>query len=97
MEEIKEVKFVSTVGDLEELKKSLPWCDIVNELELWKTGFENELKSIVNISVDSNPTSASILMHLGDINGRIKAVDYLLELPNVLIEFLKTQSESKGD
>ena len=85
--EVIEIK--STKSQLEDFKESIIWYDLVKELEAWKKGFETELKSIVDDAASSNPSTASVLLHLGDLNGRIKAVDYLLSLPDVFISLLE--------
>ena len=85
--EVIEIK--STKSQLEDFKESIIWYDLVKELEAWKKGFETELKSIVDDAASSNPSTASVLLHLGDLNGRIKAVDYLLGLPDVFISLLE--------
>jgi len=85
--EVIEIK--STKSQLEDFKESIIWYDLVKELEAWKKGFEMELKSIVDGAASSNPSTASVLLHLGDLNGRIKAVDYLLSLPDVFISLLE--------
>jgi len=87
MMEVIEIK--STKSQLEDFKESIIWYDLVKELEAWKKGFETELKSIVDDAASSNPSTASVLLHLGDLNGRIKAVDYLLGLPDVFISLLE--------
>jgi len=87
MMEVIEIK--STKSQLEDFKESIIWYDLVKELEAWKKGFETELKSIVDDAASSNPSTASVLLHLGDLNGRIKAVDYLLSLPDVFISLLE--------
>ena len=85
-----------TKGDLEEFKKSLLWADIRRELVAWKKGFEIEMRSIVDNAAKENPSTATVLMHMGDLNGRTKAVDYLLSLPDVFIQVLESE-ESKAD
>ena len=85
--EVIEIK--STKSQLEDFKESIIWYDLVKELEAWKKGFETELKSIVDDAASSNPSTASVLLHLGDLNGRIKAVDYLVSLPDVFISLLE--------
>lgn len=92
---LSDVKVRVTKGDLEEFKESILWKDIKRELYAWRKGFENELKSIVDTAAKTNPSSASVLLHMGDINGRIKTVDYLLSLPDVFIGILESE-ESKS-
>lgn len=91
---LEEVKVSVTIGDLEEFKKSLIWRDMRRELSSWKKGFERELKSIVDNIATTNPTTAQVLTHLGDINGRTKAVDYMLSLPDVFISILESDKKS---
>ena len=91
---LEEVKVSVTIGDLEEFKKSLIWRDMRRELSSWKKGFERELKSIVDNIATANPTTAQVLTHLGDINGRTKAVDYMLSLPDVFISILESDKKS---
>jgi len=80
---------------LEEFKKSIIWADIVRELESWKQGFRLEQESIVSEAESTNPSTASVLLHMGDISGRMKAVDYMLTLPDVFISYLETKKEDK--
>ena len=80
----------TTRGQVEEFKESILWADIVAELENWKLGFELELKSIVDEAAESNPSTASILLHMGDLNGRLKAVNYMLSIPDVFLSLLET-------
>lgn len=80
----------TTRGQVEEFKESILWADIVAELENWKFGFELELKSIVDEAAESNPSTASILLHMGDLNGRLKAVNYMLSIPDVFLSLLET-------
>lgn len=83
----------STKTQLEELKESLPWQDIVRELNSWAKGFEIERGQIVDNAAQENPSTASVLMHLGDINGRIKTVEYLKLLPDMLLKILEEKAE----
>lgn len=85
----------ATLGQIEELKDSILWADIVQELESWKVGFAMELESIVDQAADTNPTTASVLLHIGDINGRMKAVDYMASILDIFIGILETQKEEK--
>ena len=84
----------STKYQIEELRDSVLWADIVRELETWKQGFVHEALSIVDDADKDNPSSAKVLLHLGDINGRVKAIDYLLSLPEI---FLSVLEEKRND
>ena len=83
----------STKIQLEEFKDSIVWNDIINELNVWKESFEIERGTIVDSSAESNPSTASVLMHLGDINGRLKTVEFVKSLPDVLLEILAIKAE----
>ena len=85
------VEIYSSKNQLENFKESVIWNDITRELESWKEGFERERDSIVDEAATNNPSTASILLHLGDINGRIKAVNYMLSLPDVFIGLLEVK------
>lgn len=85
----------STKAQLEEFKESFIWQDICAELEMWKEGFRQEMEAIVTDAADNNPSTASVLLHMGNIDGRIKAVDYMLGIPEVFIEILKTKQEEE--
>lgn len=87
----------STLDGLRQFKESVIWSDFVRELEMWKTGFEQERASIVDNAADSNPSTASVLLHLGDVNGRVKAVDYMLSLPDIFIQLLEDKIEEEQD
>jgi hypothetical protein len=83
----------ATRGSIEDFKKSILWADMIRELNAWKKGFEMEMKGIVEDAASENPSTASVLLHLGDINGRIKAVDYMLSLPDVFLSLLEEKKD----
>lgn len=85
----------TTRDAIEEFKKSILWADIINELESWKEGFKIERDAIVEDAATNNPSTASVLLHLGDINGRLKAVDYVLSIPDVFLSILESKKEEK--
>ena len=78
----------STKMQVEAFKESFIWQDIMDELLIWKKSFDIERNSIVDNAAESNPSTASVLLHMGDINGRVKTVDYLLRLPDVFLQIL---------
>lgn len=92
-----EIRVRVTKGDLEEFKNSILWKDIRRELISWKKGFDSELKSIVDNAATTNPSSATVLMHIGDINGRVKTVNYLLSIPDVFIGILESEEDKSRD
>jgi hypothetical protein len=87
----------TTKSQIEEFKESILWADMVMELNLWKEGFESEMRSIVDLATDNNPSTASVLLHMGDLNGRIKAVDYILSMLDVFLSILNIEPEDKED
>jgi|SRR3972149_2193014 len=87
----------ATKDQIEELKSSVLWKDIVRELKAWKYGFNLEMQSIVDDAAKENPSSASVLLHMGDLNGRQKAVDYLLGLPDIFLQILEDKKSERGE
>ena len=85
----------SSKDQLEDFKDSTVWKDISMELMIWREGFNLEMLSLVGDAESNNPSTASVLMHLGDLNGRQKAVDYMLDLPNTFLNILKMQDKKE--
>ena len=94
---MEEVKINATKDQIKELKSSVIWNDIVNELESWKHGFDMEAHSIVDDAAEHNPSTASVLMHLGDISGREKAVNYMFGILDVFLGILGDEDEIEGE
>jgi len=94
--EDKTITVRATKDQITDFMESLLWKDIKNELVAWKKGFQIEMLGIVEDSTESNPSTATVLMHIGDINGRMKAVDYLLSLPNIFLQILEDQKDDLG-
>jgi hypothetical protein len=87
----------ATRDQIEEFRKSILWKDLKRELESWSQAFNSELLSIVDDAKTDNPSTASVLLHMGDINGRQKAVAYFLALPDVFLSILKDRADDKKD
>jgi hypothetical protein len=85
----------TSIEAIEEFKNSILWADIIEELNSWKEGFNREMLSIVDEAESSNPSTASVLLHMGDLNGRQKAVDYMMSLPDVFLSLLQEKKEEK--
>ena len=83
----------STLDAIETFMNSVLWDDFRNELNIWKEAFEQERAGLVDTVAESNPSTASVLVHLGDLHGRIKAVDYLLELPSIFQQLKQSETE----
>ena len=88
-----EIRITSTKDQVTEFKESLLWADIQRELNMWKRGFEGEYSSIVEDAATTNPSTASVLLHMGDINGRTKAVDYMLSIPDIFLQILEDHKD----
>jgi hypothetical protein len=87
----------ATKDQIEEFKSSVLWQDIVRELGAWAEGFNRELSTIVDDSSRDNPSTASVLMHLGDINGRQKAIQYLLGILDIFLDLKSEQKQEDKD
>jgi len=90
---MEQVKIRATKDSIKKLVESILWQDIVNELESWKESFQLEQDSIVDDAATENPSTASVLLHMGDLNGRKKAVDYMIGIPDVFLGILETNEE----
>lgn len=88
------IRIYATKEQIKEFKKSVIWKDMMREMVMWKKGFDQELKSIVGESEATNPSTASVLLHMGDLNGRVKAVEYILSMPDVFIHLLEQEKEN---
>ena len=87
------MKVYATKSQLEDFKESVIWKDIKRELKMWQVGFKQESLSMVEDAAETNPSTATVLMHLGDINGRVKAVEYMLALPDIFISILEDKED----
>lgn len=83
------IKVNATRDQIDDLKESILWNDITNELNSWKEGFNQEMLAIADDAATENPSTASVLLHLGDLNGRQKAVDYVLGILDVFLSILE--------
>jgi hypothetical protein len=90
-----EVLIYSTKDQVEEFLKSVIWKDMRRELVMWKNGFAKESESIVDNAAETNPSTASVLLHIGDLNGRKKTVDYLMDLPKVFLQVIEDRAKEK--
>ena len=95
MEDNAQIEVMSTKRQIEEFKKdNLVWKDIEHELKIWLKAFEVEKSGIVDDAATENPSTAAVLLHIGDLNGRKKAINYILTLPDVFLSILE---EKKND
>ena len=91
----KQVTVNATRGQVEDFINSILWKDMRRELLMWKKGFVQENDALVDDAKETNPSTASVLLHIGDINGRKKAVNYLLGLPEVFLQILDDNVSEK--
>ena len=90
-EEIQEYGMVvsATRSQIERFKKSILWKDICRELDFWSEGFAVERDAIVDNAARDNPSTAAVLLHLGDINGRKKTISYVKQILDVFLDVLE--------
>jgi hypothetical protein len=89
------VEINATLHQIREFKDSVIWNDIVTELRTWVDRFEIERKSIVDDAASTNPSTASVLLHIGDLNGRNKAIEYILAIPDVFESIIEARIEDE--
>ena len=65
MADDKQMVVMSTKNQIKEAKESFFWKDIERELNIWKEGFRDEMESVVDNSMSENPSTASVLLHMG--------------------------------
>ena len=92
-----EVDIHATRDQIEEFKSSILWSDIIKELESWKEGFNSEMMSIVDETANNNSSTASVLLHIGDLNGRQKAVNYMISILDVFLSILDTKETKEEE
>lgn len=91
------IEIYATKDQLEGFKESVIWNDISRELTSWKEGFEMELRTMVDDAAETNPSTANFLLHMGDLNGRIKAVDYMLSILDVFIQIKDVEKDKEEE
>jgi len=87
----------ATKNQIEEFKESILWDDITRELNFWLKGFAKEQDAIVDNAKADNQTTASVLLHYGDINGRKKAVSYFVQILDVFLDILEAKNDTRRD
>ena len=102
MEEL-DIVVKSTKGQIEDIKSSMFWIDVQDELGRLKTALSNEYDLVGEAKVDHDdegrrikvyPSTAETLIHLGDIRGRKKAIDYFLSLPEIFLNLLEVKKDA---
>ena len=88
----------STKMQIEEFKSSMLWDDFKDELMQLATNAQLEYDLVGESHVDDQgfkivPNQSETLIHLGDIKGRRKAVQYFLSIPDILIQILEDKQD----
>jgi len=88
----------STKSQVEEFKDSMLWLDIKHELKELARRSQLEYDIVGEPHVDDEghkivPNSSETLIHLGDIKGRRKAVNYFLSLPEIFLQILEDKKD----
>lgn len=92
----------TTKGEIERFKESMLWLDIQDELTELARRAMLEYDLVGEPHVDDTgykivPTTSETLIHLGDIKGRRKAVDYFLSIPEIFLTILEDKLEVEDD
>lgn len=101
MTEEKETLF-SSRAQIEDFKKSFIWKDIVSELKRlrYRAQLEYDIVGEPHRNDEGDmvvPTTSETLIHLGDIKGRRKAVEYFLSIPDILLQILEPSKEQSDE
>lgn len=93
MDNVSGIEVNATKAQIEEHRDSILWQDICRELQFWSEGFAREQDAIVDNAASDNPSTAAVLLHLGDINGRKKAVAYFEQILDVFLDVLEAKKD----
>lgn len=93
-----EKKLRSSRNEIEDFKNSFIWLDIVDELTELSRKARIEYDLVGEPHVDDQgykivPNSSETLIHLGDIKGRRKAVEYFLSIPDIFLQILEGEKD----
>ena len=91
----------STKSKIEEFKNSMLWKDIQDELKRLSRNAQLEYDLVGEPHVDDQgfrviPNESETLIHLGDIKGRRKAVNYFLDILEVLLQEIEDEKANVG-
>jgi hypothetical protein len=95
-------KIRSTRTQVEEFKESFLWLDIKDELERLTKNAQLEYDIVGEPHIDDQgfkivPNESETLIHLGDIKGRRKAVEYFLQIPDIFLSILEDNKEVSNE
>ena len=88
-----EVRVRATRGQIEELKGSILWDDIKNELEQWKSAAQDEYSQVIGNIISGGSDIENSDMHLGSLYGRERTIDYLLSIPDIFLQILEDKKD----
>ena len=88
----KEMKLRVTKASLEEFKDSVLWKDIKRELGVWKKIARDEL-----ISLAQGCSGIEDLTQVARIGGRIEAINYMLEMPDIFLQEINDARRDETD
>ena len=88
-----EVVITATKDQINEFKGSLLWADIKRELKSWLERFAGQKGDTIDLCIEGEITGSSALTGLADIRGREKAIDYILEMPDVFLSILEDKKD----
>jgi len=98
MEDYTEPEVRATKGQIEDLKQSIIWQDICNELDLWAEEVDKEGKSIAGHIMDNNLNSGAALTFIGYAEGRREAVNRFKVILDILLNKLtEKENDSKRE
>ena len=91
----------SSKSEVEEFKDSFVWLDIMDELNDLAKRAQLEYDLLGEPHIDDSghmvtPDSAKVLIDLGHIKGRRKAVSYFLNIPDIFLQILEDKKDDSG-
>lgn len=89
----------STKTQIEEFKESFIWQDILDELNelAQRAQLEYDIVGEPHNNDDNQlviPNQSETLIHLGDIKGRRKAVQYFKSIPDIFLQILEEKKDA---
>lgn len=78
------IEYKSTIAQMEVFLTGNVWADMLSELSEWKK------------DIEGGYPQCETLKQLGEVNGRLEAVAYILALPHALLGFLRERAQ-RGD
>jgi hypothetical protein len=90
-----EVIIHATKGQIKSFRGSLLWGDIKRELEVWKEQFKDEPKVLATNTINGEENTASVLVHLGSLQGRELAIDYMIGMLDVFIQIKEDEEDAR--